>query len=193
MQAPTASASSEPPPPRTRRTPTATNTTPTACSASGTPATASTNTGADPRASGYTAESSSREYANASSVKYRSSSAADATIQGRAAECTWPRRDGRKTTHPTHIPAAVAACESRAPASSRFHSAWTNAAASASASAEAGTQALRRPRELPRVEPLVGADHMHHRVDQREVGERLREVPEMPPRVRVYLLRVQVQ
>src|SRR3954449_7394367 len=182
MHAPTARASSDRPRPRTSTTPAATRSTPiTAAADSETPRnaalTSSTITGADPRASGYTALRSAREYASASRAKYASSRAADATIHGTASLDTSPRSAGRNRTHPTHIPTAVAACESRAPASSRFHSAWTSAAASASPSAEAGTAPLGRPRELPRIEALVGADHVHNGVDQREVGERLREVP----------------
>ena len=46
---------------------------------------------------------------------------------------------------------------------------------------------------MPFGELLVGADHVHHGVDQRQVGERLREVAQVPAAARVDLLRVQVQ
>ena len=40
---------------------------------------------------------------------------------------------------------------------------------------------------------LLGADHVHHRVDQREVGEGLREVAEVAARAGVDLLRVEAE
>ena len=40
---------------------------------------------------------------------------------------------------------------------------------------------------------FVGADHMHYRIDQCQVGERLREVAQVPAGARLDLLGVQVQ
>ena len=40
---------------------------------------------------------------------------------------------------------------------------------------------------------LLGADHVHDRVDQRQVGERLREVAQVPPAARVDLLGVELE
>jgi hypothetical protein len=40
---------------------------------------------------------------------------------------------------------------------------------------------------------LVGADHVHDGVDQRQVGERLREVAQVPPGARLDFLGVEVQ
>src|SRR5437868_3791317 len=42
-------------------------------------------------------------------------------------------------------------------------------------------------------ELLVGLDHVHHSVDQREVRERLREVAEVAPGRRIDFLRIQPQ
>ena len=44
-----------------------------------------------------------------------------------------------------------------------------------------------------RTRHLLGPDDVHDRVDQRQVGERLREVAEVPPAVRVDLLGVELQ
>ncbi|EUA33277.1 hypothetical protein I553_7687 [Mycobacterium xenopi 4042] len=40
---------------------------------------------------------------------------------------------------------------------------------------------------------FFGADHVHYRVDQRQVGERLREVAQMTAGARLELLGVEVQ
>ena len=52
---------------------------------------------------------------------------------------------------------------------------------------------LRRERLHARRDLLVGADHVHDRVDQRQVRERLREVAQVPAAARIDLLRVQMQ
>src|SRR3954471_3553215 len=82
----------------------------------------------------------------------------------------------------------------------------TSAARAATASASAtvvsrtsdpgdqpGVVALGRQRRLLGGELLVGADDVHDGVDQRQVGERLREVAEVPPGAGVDLLGVEVQ
>ena len=48
----------------------------------------------------------------------------------------------------------------------------------------------RRLRERP---PLIGADHVHHRVDQSQVRERLREVAQVPAGSWVDLLGVEAE
>src|SRR5215217_2027564 len=50
----------------------------------------------------------------------------------------------------------------------------------------------RERRELGR-ERLLGVDHVHHGVDQRQVRERLREVAQVAARARVDLLGVQAE
>src|ERR1700680_3524181 len=59
-------------------------------------------------------------------------------------------------------------------------------------------ESVRAPSASVRPYKLVGGaplriDDMHHRVDQSEVGERLREVPEVPAAPRVDLLRVELE
>src|SRR3954468_19693212 len=98
--------------PRTISTPQATSTTPTACSNNAPPPATSTNTGAEPRASGYTADSSYFEYASARSAKYASSNPEEAITYGHTPAEMSPARAGRNSTQPTHIPTAVAAWES---------------------------------------------------------------------------------
>jgi hypothetical protein len=46
-------------------------------------------------------------------------------------------------------------------------------------------------RQYSDLEPLIGADHMHHRVDERQVGEGLREVAEMTAGARIDLLGIE--
>src|SRR5207248_7412819 len=101
----------------------------------------STSTGASPRASGYTTESSARVYANASNVKYPSSSTQVAARNGHTPLSSRQpiAATGAPTTAPTRSTTAANACESRAPASIMFQTAWITAAASASASASAGS------------------------------------------------------
>lgn len=52
---------------------------------------------------------------------------------------------------------------------------------------------VRRLKYAGAVRFLFGADDVHHGVDQREVGERLREVAQVTARPGLDLLRVQVQ
>jgi small subunit ribosomal protein S20 len=56
-----------------------------------------------------------------------------------------------------------------------------------------GRRGLSRQRLDSGCELLVGADHVHDGVDQRQVRERLREVAQVPAAARVDLLRVEVQ
>src|SRR5579872_834274 len=101
----------------------------------------STSTGASPRASGYTTDSSARVYAKASSAKYASSSTDVAARNGHTPLSSRQpiAATGAPTTAPTSSTTAANACESRAPASNMFHTAWITAAASARTRASAGS------------------------------------------------------
>src|SRR4051794_24093974 len=94
---------------------------------------------------------------------------------------------------------------SASPASRVTTSAARTAAASESATVVSRNARPLEPRRQPRVvalgaerlllggQLLVGADDVHHRVDERQVRERLREVAEVAARPGIDLLRVEVQ
>src|SRR3954465_3875291 len=131
--------------PRTSRTPPPTASTPAAAPAgseapSASTLTARTITGAVPRATGYTTLSGASWYAVASSARYASSSATDATAYGATPARTSHMSNATGANTAAPIPSATppATRDSPARAVSMFHSACTTAAARASASASSG-------------------------------------------------------
>src|SRR4051794_18572908 len=162
MHAATASPSTAPRPPRalprTSRTPPLTASTPAAAPAgseapSASTLTARTITGAVPRATGYTTLSGASWYAVASSARYASSRATDATAYGATPARTSHvnAATGANTAAPIPSATPAATCDSPARAVSRFHAACTTAAARASASASSGNRRLLEQARQPPV------------------------------------------
>src|SRR3712207_3300872 len=117
---------------------------------------------------------------------------------------SWPSTsraspDGAQPYSPPTISMSVPHTPSASPSTSSSLSPGTGSGSSTTAAepADCGATVSARtsahPGELPRVLVAVGAEHVHDRVDLRQVGERLREVAEVAARAGIDLLRVQLE